>query len=254
MRFRGFAAVAAALAGVVVESIERAAGTVTFCAHSAVPTARCPRCRVVSWRVHGRYARRLADAPVGGAPAVVELMVRRFKCLNPQCPAVTFAEQIEGLTSPHARYTPLLRTLLTSIAACLAGRPGARLAAALSIGVAKGKLLELLRALPELPQISVRVLGVDDFALRKGDSYASRRGAVLHTRRHRSAPQLCGYRRVGRGGSGQRGARSVWRYGHRSAADQACLCSARVRANRAAGVAALRGYSTLSHSRGARFS
>ncbi|MER5227784.1 ISL3 family transposase [Streptomyces flaveus] len=138
-----------------------------------MPTARCPRCGVVSWRVHGRYARRLADAPVGGAPVVVELMVRRFKCLNPQCPAVTFAEQVEGLTSPHARYTPLLRTLLTSIAACLAGRPGARLAAALRIRVAKDKLLELLRGLPELPQFSVRVLGVDDFALRKGDSYAT---------------------------------------------------------------------------------
>ncbi|WP_217239999.1 hypothetical protein [Streptomyces sp. AC555_RSS877] len=64
---------------------------------------------------------------------MVELVVRWFKCLNPQCLAVTFAEQIEGLTSPHARYTPLLRTLLTSIAVCLAGRPGARLAAALSI-------------------------------------------------------------------------------------------------------------------------
>ncbi|WP_308050749.1 transposase family protein [Streptomyces sp. TRM72054] len=54
------------LAGVAVESIERAAGTVTFCAYSVVPSARCPRCGVVSWRVHGRYARRLADAPVGG--------------------------------------------------------------------------------------------------------------------------------------------------------------------------------------------
>lgn len=161
------------LAGVVVESIVRAAGTVTVCAYSTVPTARCPRCGMVSWRVHGRYARRLADAPVGGTPAVIELMVRRFKCLNPQCPAVTFAEQLEGLTSPHARYTPLLRTLLTSIAACLAGRPGARLAAALNIRVAKDKLLELLQGLPELPQASVRVLGVDDFALRKGDSYAT---------------------------------------------------------------------------------
>ncbi|MFE0658796.1 transposase family protein [Streptomyces sp. NPDC058876] len=157
----------------VVESIERAAGTVTFCAHSAGPTARCPRCGVVSWRVHGRYARRLADAPLGGASTVVELVVRRFKCLNPQCPAVTFVEQVEGLTSPHARYTPVLSTLLTSIAACLAARPGARLAAALSIRVAKYKLLELLRALPELPQASVRVLGVDDFALRKNDSYAT---------------------------------------------------------------------------------
>ncbi|MFB0615794.1 transposase family protein [Streptomyces sp. AGS-58] len=66
-----------------------------------MPTARCPRCGVVPWRVHGRYARRLADAPVGGAPVVVELMVRWFKCLNPQRPAVTSAEQIEGLTSPQ---------------------------------------------------------------------------------------------------------------------------------------------------------
>ncbi|MFF4963104.1 transposase family protein [Streptomyces sp. NPDC001222] len=109
-----------------------------------MPTARCPTCGVVSWRVHGRYTRRLADVPLGGALAVIELMVRRFKCPNPQCPAVTFAEQIEGLTSPHARYTPLLPTLLTSIAAVLAGRPGARLAAALSTSVAKDKLLELL--------------------------------------------------------------------------------------------------------------
>ncbi|MFF4121038.1 transposase family protein [Streptomyces sp. NPDC001714] len=111
----------------------------------------CPRCRVVSWRAHGRYARRLADAPVGGAPAMIALVMRRFKCLNPQCSAVTFAKQFEGLTSPHARYTPLLSTLPTSIAACLAGRPGARLAAMLSIRVAKDKFLELLRKLPELP-------------------------------------------------------------------------------------------------------
>jgi hypothetical protein len=79
----------------------------------------------------------------------------------------------EGLISPHARYTQLQRTLLTSITACLAGRPGARLAAALSIRVAKDELLELLCGLPELPQVNVRVLGVDDLALRKGDSYAT---------------------------------------------------------------------------------
>ncbi|MGW2651638.1 transposase family protein [Streptomyces sp. NPDC001393] len=48
-----------------------------FCAHSAAPTARCSRCGVVSWRVHGRYARPLADAPVGGASAVIELVAHR---------------------------------------------------------------------------------------------------------------------------------------------------------------------------------
>jgi hypothetical protein len=53
--------------------------------------------------------------------------------------------------------------VLVSIALCLAGRPGARLAAALKIWVAKDTLLNLLRALPDPPASAVRVLGVDDF-------------------------------------------------------------------------------------------
>jgi len=161
------------LADVVVESVERTAGAVRLRTSCQSLPARCTGCGMPSWRVHGRYIRRLADAPLGGAFVVIELMVRRFKCLNSPCPAVTFAEQVPGLTSPHARYTPLLRSALVSIALCLAGRPGARLAAALKIRVAKDTLLNLLRAIPDPPLSEVRVLGVDDFALRKGDTYAT---------------------------------------------------------------------------------
>ncbi|MFE0650962.1 transposase family protein [Streptomyces sp. NPDC059534] len=131
--------------------------------------AECPHCGSTSGRVHGRYIRRLADAAVGGARVVIELLVRRFKCPNPACRAVTFAEQIAGLTSPHARYTPLVREQLTSIALVLAGGAGARLAAALGLCVAKDTRLRLVRATPEEFVGQIRVLGVDDFALRKGD-------------------------------------------------------------------------------------
>lgn len=59
--------------------------------------------------------------------------MRRLRCLNGACTAVTFAEQVDRLTTPHARKTPLLRSVLGSIARTLAGRPGARLATLLGV-------------------------------------------------------------------------------------------------------------------------
>ncbi|WP_405918302.1 transposase family protein [Streptomyces sp. NBC_00728] len=150
------------LAGVVVELVEQVeAGSVTMHAWARSAGAECPHCGSASDRVLGRYLRRLTDVAVGGASVVIELLVRRFKCRNPGCRAVTFAEQIAGLTSPHARYTPLVHGQLTSIALALAGRAGARLAGVLGLRVAKDTLLRLVRTTPEEPVGEIRVLGAD---------------------------------------------------------------------------------------------
>ncbi|GAB3128530.1 hypothetical protein GCM10027160_54150 [Streptomyces calidiresistens] len=100
-------------------------GGITLHARARAADGLCPHCGSPSGRVHGRYLRRLSGAAASGAWVMIGLLVRRYRCLNSACTAVTFVEQVAGLTSPHVRFTLLLREMLTSIAVALAGRRGA---------------------------------------------------------------------------------------------------------------------------------
>ncbi|MFD5326840.1 ISL3 family transposase [Streptomyces sp. NPDC127092] len=135
--------------------------------------ASCPLCGRCSDRVHGSYLRFPADVPSGGRSVVLRLRVRRFTCSNASCGRRTFVEQVPGLTRRHGQRTERLRSTLSDIGLALAGRAGARMSQGLGAGVSRSTVLRLVGALPE-PDLPVpRVVGVDEYATRKGRHYGS---------------------------------------------------------------------------------
>jgi transposase len=186
------------LAGVVVEGVIAATGLLLVLARARPGTASCPACGTVSGRVHSRYTRRLADASIGGRRVVIRLTARRFFCACAACKRRTFAEQVPGLTARYARKTPPLDGVLRDIAVALAGRAAARLAACLGVPASRQVLLRLVMAAPDPAARTPRVLGVDDFAFRRGQRYGTllidcETGAPLDLLEGRNAQPLAGW-------------------------------------------------------------
>jgi transposase len=162
------------LSGMVVDRAVIGGDLVRIWVHAVAGGAACPDCGTWCTAVHDRYARRLRDAAAGGRRVLIWLMARLLRCGNAECPRASFAEQPQGLAVPYARRTPLLAGQLGAVAAALAGRAGARLArAVLAVQVSRHTLIRVLMALPGPAAGRVRVLGIDDFALRKGRDYAT---------------------------------------------------------------------------------
>jgi transposase len=158
---------------VVVLSVEVNIEIVRVEAQCIAVDAACPGCGAWSTRIHSSYLRFPADVPSAGRSVVIQLRVRRFWCRNTRCPRRTFVEQIAGLTRRYGQRTERLRSTLAAVGLALAGRAGARLAAVLGVSVSRSTVLRLVNALPEPEVPAPRVVGLDEYATRKGRHYGT---------------------------------------------------------------------------------
>jgi transposase len=136
-------------------------------------SACCPACGATSDRVHSHYTRTVADLPWRGRRVVLRLTVRRFRCRAAGCIRSIFCERLRAVLAPHARTTGRLTEAHTAIGFALGGEPGRRLAERLAVPTSGDTLLRRVKSSPLPAHTTPRVLGVDDFAFRRGKTYGT---------------------------------------------------------------------------------
>ena len=160
--------------GLVVDEVRIEPNAITVSARPAAGCSVCPECGQVSRRVHSRHGRQLLDLPSHGRSVRILISVRRFRCADPNCPKRTFTERLdETITRPSARRTSRLESIIHRLGIALGGRPASSLARRLMMPVSKDTLLRVVRKRAVRSTRSPRVVGIDDWAWRRGHRYGT---------------------------------------------------------------------------------
>ncbi|MCB9282649.1 MAG: ISL3 family transposase [Lewinellaceae bacterium] len=140
---------------------------------STIHTGYCPVCKTPSTRVHSNYTRSISDLPWAGYCVKIHWKVRKFYCMNEGCARKIFSERLGKTVAAYGRRTNRMDRHLNEIGIALGGNAGAALSRFLGLPVSASTMLRLLYRLPEPTFSTPRVLGIDDWAFRKGHNYGT---------------------------------------------------------------------------------
>ena len=137
------------------------------------PQAACPSCQIVSSHVHSRYRRTIGDLPWADYTVIVRLQTRRFFCRVVTCLQQIFTERFGAAVAPSARRTTRLTTWLQTLVMQATAQGMARAMPGCAVPISARTFVRLMHAVPDPIVAPPTVVGLDDWAWKKGRNYGT---------------------------------------------------------------------------------
>jgi transposase len=142
-------------------------------AQSMQKASACPCCGVLSKSVHSHYERTLLDLPWAEYRVRVQLAVRRFRCSDKKCERKVFTERFVTGIDSYARRRARVWEVGGRIHIETSRSSTARISTCIHLPASSSSVLRKLHAL-KLPEVKkASIIGVDDFAFKRSQSYGT---------------------------------------------------------------------------------
>lgn len=135
----------------------------------------CPKCGQTTNNYHGTYMRKVQDLPILGKNVQLEITAHEYNCMNKECNTTSISETFDGFLNAYSRMTERCADFVCTLALETSCEGCARICKTLGIKTSGDTVIRLLLKRYELlPNLETGdVIGVDDFAYKKRNTYGT---------------------------------------------------------------------------------
>jgi len=133
---------------------------------------KCPKCGVESELLHATYKRTFQDTPIHCKQTFLHANIFKYECTNPDCECKVFMEDLPFAKASQVR-TDALNTLVLAMSMFLSNEGASKVLALLGVQISNDTIQRLYDRIEFVDNPNVEEIGVDDVAIRKGQTYAT---------------------------------------------------------------------------------
>ena len=135
-------------------------------------SCKCPECGKESNALHATYHRTMQDTPIHCKQTFLHTNVYKYECNNSDCNCKVFMEDLPFAKASQVR-TDSLNSLILGVSMFLSNEGASKVLSLLGVQISNDSIQRLYDRIEFVDNPDVETVGIDDVAIRKGQTYAT---------------------------------------------------------------------------------